>query len=72
VKKVKKYTVQEIKEHFNYCMEEGLMFGEQEETLLEQIYKIIEEQEKEKQWLYGNLNQISWIIEKSREESKKF
>ena len=31
--------LEEIKEHFAYCMDEGLLFAEQEEKLLEELYE---------------------------------
>jgi len=33
-----KERLEEIKEHFAYCMDEGLLFAEQEEKLLEELY----------------------------------
>lgn len=34
-----KERLEEIKNHFAYCMDEGLLFAEQEEKLLEELYK---------------------------------
>lgn len=47
---MKKLTLQDIKEHFNYCIDEGLAIGEQEEIFLQSLYKKaekMEEQQKE-------------------------
>src|SRR5699024_10099865 len=41
-----KERLEEIKEHFAYCIDEGLLFAEQEERLLDELYKKIEEQAK--------------------------
>ncbi|SRR5699024_10554390 len=34
-----KERLEEIKEHFAHCMDEGLLFAEQEEKLLEELYE---------------------------------
>ena len=37
--RVIKERLEEIKEHFAHCMDEGLLFAEQEEKLLEELYE---------------------------------
>ncbi len=59
-------NLQEIKEHFSYCIDEGLTIGESEEKLLNELYAKVEQLEKEQSWLYGRLNMISQIIEEGR------
>ncbi|RYI30519.1 hypothetical protein EVU96_08885 [Bacillus infantis] len=43
---MKKLTVEAIKNHFAYCIDEGLTIGEQEEILLNSIFKKAEKAEK--------------------------
>ncbi len=39
---MKKKRLDEIKEHFSYCIDTGLSIGEQEEKLLFELYETIE------------------------------
>lgn len=45
--------LKEIKEHFDYCMEDGLLFGEQEEKLLHELYERVERAEELDTQLYA-------------------
>lgn len=67
---MKKLTLQDIKEHFSYCIDEGLAIGEQEEILLHSLYKKaekMEEQQKEiESWkeLHGSLSKRTTYLNK--------
>lgn len=43
---MKKVTLEDIKNHFSYCIDEGLAIGEYEGTLLNHLYKKVEQLEK--------------------------
>ncbi|MFU0790675.1 MAG: hypothetical protein ACFWT6_12050 [Virgibacillus proomii] len=56
-----KERLEEIKEHFAYCMDEGLLFAEQEEKLLEELYEQSERvQELEKDIEEWKIVNDSW------------
>lgn len=61
---MKVLSVQDIKNHFDYCKSEGFPIGEQEEILLNCLYKKIEKYKKEAESL-KRINNIKYEVENS-------
>jgi hypothetical protein len=51
---MKKLSLQDIKEHFNNCIKEGIPFEEPEVLMLNKLYKTIEKKDQALQLIIKN------------------
>lgn len=63
-----KERLEEIKEHFAHCMDEGLLFSEQEEKLLEELY----EQAERNLTAQETIEMLGESLKQSIEQNKRY